>query len=493
MEQPTCRPVTRAEARLFRPPAARIAAPSLQGVSARTDSAPCYRSAVSSRDKPMLTRIEERHGRAMALHLQRIALRVVKGPDKGRRAELQSDRLRIGRGAPNDLPLTDDLASRLHAEISVTADGIRLLDLGSRNGTFLGPHRVVDAFVQPGDKVRIGEATIAVEPAQGSVALPLADNEGLGRLLGGSVAMRRVIEVLERAAPTEATVLLTGETGTGKEEAARAIHGASPRAKGPFVVLDCGSIPGALLAAELFGHERGAFTGAVEMRRGAFERAHGGTLLLDELGELALDLQPQLLRVLERREVQRLGAGAVTPVDVRVIAATNRDLRRDVNAGRFRADLFFRLAVVEVTLPPLRDRLDDIPMLVAHMHAEISERTGARTPPPSPDELARLKTQIWPGNVRELRNVVERSVLMGAGLDMPDPVDLMITGSSGPLGALAARPYREAKADVVDRFERAYVEDLLRRAEGNVSKAAREAKMDRSRLIELVKKHGLSK
>jgi len=448
---------------------------------------------VSSRDKPVLTRIEERQGRATAVHLQRIALRVVKGPDKGRRAELQSDRLRIGRGAPNDLPLQDDLASRLHAEVTVTADGIRLLDLGSRNGTFLGPHRVVDAFVAPGDKIRIGEATIALEPAKGSVSLALTEAEGLGRLLGGSVAMRRVIEVLERAAPTEATVLLTGETGTGKEEAARAIHGASPRAKGPFVVLDCGSIPGPLLAAELFGHERGAFTGAVETRRGAFERAQGGTLLLDELGELAVDLQPQLLRVLERREVQRLGASAVTPVDVRVIAATNRDLRRDVNAGRFRADLFFRLAVVEVTLPPLRERLDDIPMLVAHMHAELSERSGTSTPPPTADDLARLKTQSWPGNVRELRNVVERSILLGAGIDLPDHVTLTIAGSGVPFGALSARPYREAKAELLDRFERAYLEDLLRRADGNVSKAAREAKMDRSHLIELVKKHGLSR
>jgi DNA-binding NtrC family response regulator len=446
---------------------------------------------VASRDKPVLTRIEEHLGRATALHLQRIALKIVKGPDKGKRAELQSDRLRIGRGVPNDLPLSDDLASRMHAELSVTAEGIRLLDLGSRNGTYLGPHRVVDAFVQLGDKVRIGEATIAVESAAGSVALPLAVDTAFGRLLGQSVPMRRVIDVLSRAAPTEATVLITGETGTGKEEAARALHAGSARAGGPFVVLDCGSIPGTLLAAELFGHERGAFTGAVEMRRGAFERAHGGTLLLDELGELALDLQPQLLRVLERREVQRLGGGVVVPVDVRVVASTNRDLRRDVNAGRFRADLFFRLAVVEVGLPPLRDRLEDLPLLAAAIFGEITGRTGARTPPPTADEIAALATHYWPGNVRELRNVVERSVLLGSGLDVPDVAAPL---SGGPHhGALASRPYRDAKADVVDRFERAYVEDLLARAEGNVSKAARQAQMDRSHLIELLKKHGLSR
>ncbi len=446
---------------------------------------------MASSYKPVLTRIEAHGGRATALHLQRIALKVVKGPDKGKRADLTSDRIRIGRGVPNDLPLSDDLASRLHAELSVTSEGIRLLDLGSRNGTFLGPHRVVDAFVQLGDKVRIGEATIAVEPATGSVALPLAEGTAFGRLLGQSVAMRRVIDVLSRAAPTEATVLLGGETGTGKEEAARALHAASARAPGPFVVLDCGSIPGTLLAAELFGHERGAFTGAVDTRRGAFERAHGGTLLLDELGELAVDLQPQLLRVLERREVQRLGGGAVVPVDVRVVASTNRDLRRDVNAGRFRADLFFRLAVVEVTLPPLRERPEDLPLLVPAIFRDIAERTGARTPPPTADEIAALARHYWPGNVRELRNVVERSILLGAGLDVPEVVSLPAPGPGAC--ALASRPYREAKAEVVDRFERAYAEAVLARAEGNVSRAAREAQMDRSHLIELMKKHGLSR
>lgn len=442
-----------------------------------------------SKDVGELTRIEEKVGRASAIHLKRCTLRVIKGPDKGKEAILERERIRIGRGEPNDLALDDDLASRLHADLSVTQEGFRLQDLGSRNGTFLGPHRVIDAYVSRGDRIRIGENTLAFDATDETVVLPLASGKGFGRLQAESVAMRRVLEVLERAAPTDATVLLHGETGTGKEEAARALHLSSPRAQGPFVVLDCGSIPATLLAAELFGHEKGAFTGAVGVRSGAFERAQGGTLFLDELGELAIDLQPQLLRVLERREVQRLGGGDVIPIDVRVIAATNRDLRRDVNAGRFRSDLYFRLAVVEVTLPPLRERLEDLPLLVTRIFEDIAERSRTQASPPTSADIEQLAKHYWPGNVRELRNVIERSVLIGAGLDVGDLVGVPQATAASPVG-VALLPYREAKAAIVDRFEREYVDELLRRTEGNISKAAREAKMDRSYLLELLKKHG---
>jgi DNA-binding NtrC family response regulator len=298
--------------------------------------------------------------------------------------------------------------------------------------------------------------------------------------------MRRVFEVLSRVAPSDSTVLVGGETGTGKEEAARALHAASPRAAGPFVVVDCGAIPGTLLASELFGHDKGAFTGATSARPGAFERAAGGTLLLDEVGELSVDLQPQLLRAIERREIRRLGAGDVVPVDVRILAATNRDLRRDLNAGRFRADLYFRLAVVEVEIPPLRDRTSDLPLLVSRLSAEIEARTGLRPPNPDAAEMERLAKHAWPGNVRELRNWLERAALVGAGRDLE-----AVTPSKAPSGG--SLPYREAKAAVVDRFERAYVEEVLARADGNVSRAARDAKMDRTHLIELIKKHGIGR
>ncbi|MCC7384883.1 MAG: sigma 54-dependent Fis family transcriptional regulator [Deltaproteobacteria bacterium] len=441
----------------------------------------------SSDDPSALTRVEQKAG-AQVLHLQRCAVRVIKGRDKGKQALLATERIRIGRGEPNDLALDDDLASRLHAEISVLADGFRILDLGSRNGTFIDRHRVVDAFLSPGDRIRIGDSVLVFEAADGTVALPLAPGTRFGRLQAESVAMRRVLEVLGRAAATDVTLLIHGETGTGKEESARALHAASARAAGPFVVLDCGSVPATLLASELFGHEKGAFTGAVGLRKGAFERAHGGTLFLDELGELALDLQPQLLRVLERREVQRLGGEIVIPVDVRLVAATNRDLRRDVNAGRFRSDLYFRLAVVELTLPPLRERLADLPILIASILSDLEAKGSVKVPPLSSFDLETLAKHYWPGNVRELRNVIERSVLLGAGLDLPDVAGAVDTQAADEVSLL---PYREAKAALVDRFERRYVEALLKRSEGNISKAAREAKMDRSYLLELIKKHGL--
>jgi transcriptional regulator with GAF, ATPase, and Fis domain len=432
------------------------------------------------------TLLEREDGRPMSVAVRAFALRVVEGADRGTRATFEGRPIGIGTEPTATLRLKDEFVSRIHAEVSVGDHGFLLSDLGSKNGTFLGENRVLQAYLERGDRIRVGHSTLVFEVLDEAVRIPLAAASRFGGLVGESVAMRGVFETLERVAPTPATVLLGGETGTGKEKAARAIHERSPRAGAPFVVVDCGAMPASLLAAELFGHERGAFTGAEQSRAGAFERATGGTVLLDEVGELALDLQPQLLRVLESREVRRIGGNAYLPVDVRILAATNRDLRADVNQGRFRADLYFRLAVVEVRLPAIREHLEDMPLLVAELLEEISARTGVPCAPPGPEEIERLSRHYWPGNVRELRNVLERGVLLEAGLDVPkgEPAPPVAAPASPPVG-----PFAKTKADVVRRFERAYVEALLEKTGGNVAKAAREGRMNRAYLIRLMKKH----
>jgi two-component system response regulator GlrR len=299
-----------------------------------------------------------------------------------------------------------------------------------------------------------------------------------------------VFALLERAAASDATVLLTGETGTGKEAAAESLHAASPRRDGPFIVIDCGAIPPNLLEAELFGHEKGAFTGATAARIGAFEAASGGTIFLDEIGELSTDLQPKLLRALERREVKRIGANEHITVDVRVIAATHRDLRAEVNAKRFRADLYYRLAVVEVTLPPLRERRDDLPLVVEHLLARVP--APQRAVLVAPAFLDHLAAHSWPGNVRELRNYLDRCLALGIEL-APSPTAPAAGSapSTSSDGVDASVPLREAREEATRRFERAYLEDLLRRHGDNLAGAARAASIDRAHLYRLLWKHGL--
>jgi DNA-binding NtrC family response regulator len=313
--------------------------------------------------------------------------------------------------------------------------------------------------------------------------------------------MRRLFALLARAATTEATILLSGETGTGKEAIAEAVHQISPRAKGPFVVVDCGSIPHELVASELFGHARGAFTGAATDKQGLIETASHGTLFLDEIGELALDLQPQLLRVLDRRQVRRVGETHAIDVDLRVIAATHRDLRAMVKAGRFREDLYYRLAVVAAHVPPLRERKADIPALAAW----FAERMGRGSFAQSPALLDQLERHDWPGNVRELRNVVERALSLGTaaladlgdGTAAPRPDDAPQAGSrpaaggdepprSGTSSDMLELPFKEAKAALVESFERDYLTALLARHRGNISRAASEAGIDRNYIHRLV-------
>ncbi|HEY4120661.1 MAG TPA: sigma-54 dependent transcriptional regulator, partial [Byssovorax sp.] len=329
-----------------------------------------------------------------------------------------------------------------------------------------------------------GSTVLRVDARDEPEVLALSPSTSFGSLVGGSVEMRRIYAVLERVAPTDATVLVEGETGTGKELVARSLHDASKRAAKPFVTVDCGALPESLMESELFGHARGSFTGAVADRVGAFEAAHGGTLFLDEIGELPLPLQPKLLRALESRTVRRIGSNTSKPVDLRVVAATNRSLARAVNEGLFREDLYYRLAVIEVRMPPLRARREDLPMLAGHL---IERFTGAPGAPP-PAMLAALFARSFPGNVRELRNFVERSISLGLpmmttepeSIPPPPPVPSDEPRSAGssilPPGVESLvpvhLPMREAKLAWMDAFESVYVQALLRKTGGNVTRAA---------------------
>lgn len=420
--------------------------------------------------------------------VRRFAVVVSEGPDGGvRLVASEGGPVVVGTAEGADLRLKDTAVSRFHCELSLRAGGVLVRDLGSKNGVSVAGVTLKEAIVPFGTALQIGRNRVLVSlEAEVSRMALYAGNE-FGRMVGESVAMRHAFALLERAAKSDATVLLTGETGTGKEAAARALHDTGPRAKGPFVVVDCASVPSNLFEAELFGHDKGAFTGAIGTREGAFEMAEGGTLFIDEIGELGIDLQPKLLRVLERREVKRVGGSKPTPVDVRVVAATHRDLRAEVNAKRFRGDLYYRLAVVPVRLPALRERPEDLPLLVKSLASAIAER--ARAPADrllEPKFLAELRNHAWPGNVRELRNYLERALVLGDSAP-PEPPE-----EDGQRGVVDVnRPLKEERERAVAAFEREYLEKILARADGSVTKAAQLAEVDRVHFYRLLWKHGL--
>jgi two-component system response regulator GlrR len=409
--------------------------------------------------------------------------------DAGGEREATVERLTlVGSASSVDLVIADPTVSRLHAELEPRRDGLWIRDLGSRNGTFVNGIRVAGARVPDGAKIQLGSTVIALNTAPTASAVPLWPEARFGPLLGQSVVMRELFATLARVAASDSTALVFGETGTGKERVAQAIHEASARANAPFVIVDCAALPEHLLQSELFGHAKGAFTGAVGARAGAIESAAGGTLFLDEIGELPLGMQPALLRALESRTVRRLGETAQRHVDVRFLSATHRDLRSMVAAGAFREDLYFRLAVLPITVPPLRERMDDIELLLEHFlpHQGAAERR---------ELLGDLLDRPWLGNVRELRNFVERAATFGAAraLAMAEP-------SSARPSAAPALPSAEAGADVLAAFEkpyrefrddveRVYVDRLLARHGGSVSAAAQAAGIDRTYIHRLIRKH----
>jgi DNA-binding NtrC family response regulator len=432
--------------------------------------------------------------RPMVRHAERYRLAVV---GSGESIEGAGAIVRVGSKEGNSLRLANETVSRYHFEIEPTPLGFVVRDLGSTNGTFVDGYRVREVYLPKRAQLKAGEVVLQFEALGEDVLIELSSQDRFADALGRSAAMRELFSTLEKVAQRDLTVLLEGESGTGKERLAEAIHLKSPRAKARFVVFDCASVPAQLMESELLGHERGAFTGAAARRIGRFEEAAGGTLFLDEIGELPLELQPKLLRALERREIRRVGGSGVIPVDVRVVAATNRDLPREVNRGAFREDLYYRLAVVRVRVPPLRERRDDIPLLVEHFVRDALDGDEARTREViagiSDANWQGLMAHPWPGNVRELRNFIERTLAVsgavsgGVDAEMPAPAHAP-SGSVEPSIDLS-RPFIEAREELLGRFERGYLEAMLARHGGNISRAARAAGLDRMHFKRLLSRH----
>jgi len=428
------------------------------------------------------------------LKIRRCKLEVIAGTGSGQHLVTEKERIRVGSHSSNDFVLEDRTASRQHFEIQYTERGYLLVDLHSTNGTYLDGSRVERAYLKKGSQIGAGQSLVRFSPIEEEVKLDPEGEGSLGEMVGQSPKMRQIFGLLTRVAPMDVSVIITGETGTGKELAARAIHENSPRKVGPFVVLDCGAIPENLIESELFGHEKGAFTGADKAREGAFERAHGGTIFLDELGELRLDLQPKLLRVLEQREVRRVGGNDVVDVDVRVIAATNRDLQKEVQQGRFREDLFFRLSVINVHLPALRQRKEDIPPILDKVFGEPEtvQRHGRKRL--SPQAMSALMNYGWPGNVRELMNVISHVLTFAEGetIELSHlPPRLLGTQKDAPLSFNEHLSFKDAKEQLLESFEREYLTTVLRRCGGNITRAARESGLHRKSIERLCKKYSL--
>jgi DNA-binding NtrC family response regulator len=425
------------------------------------------------------------------LGFQDFHLVLVNTEQAGQSFPLRNETLKIGKAPDSDVVIDSPTVSRNHLIIRRQGDRFLVQDLASTNGTFIDGAQVREAYLKPGQLLELGDVQLRFQSTLQPVRIAPINEDRLGELWGKSLPMRQIFALLKRIAPTDSTLLLVGETGSGKGVVAKGVHQLSPRKAGPLVIFDCAAVSDSLIESELFGHEKGAFTGAVAQRVGCLERANNGTLFLDEIDDLGMDLQPKLLRAIEDREFRRLGASGI-PVafDARIIAASKKDLWAETQAGRFREDLYFRLSVFTVTLPPLRDRKEDIPLLV---DAFAGESLWERLPQGVVDQFT---SHTWPGNVRELRNALERARHM---VEMPELTSNSLlrefahpqaaTGDFLPAGYTG--PFKDSKEELVRAFEREYLTRLLARAKGNVAKAAREAELDRKHLYSLLHKYGL--
>ncbi len=433
---------------------------------------------------------------ARAANLERFAsqeyhLVLINTPDAGKSYPL-GDVLRIGKVSENnDVVIEHPTVSRNHLVVRRQGEQFLVQDLGSTNGTFIDGAQVREAFLRAGALLEVGDVQLRFQPQVKALEISPTETDRLGDLVGKSVPMRQIFALIQRIAPTDSTLLLIGETGSGKGAAARTIHKQSPRATGPLVVFDCAAVSENLIESELFGHEKGAFTGAVSQRIGCLERSNGGTLFLDEIDDLPLDLQPKLLRALEDREFRRLGqSGGAQKFDARVVAASKKDLWSETQASRFREDLYFRLSVFTLTLPSLRDRKEDIPLLVDAMAG------GPLWNRLTQAQRDQFQAHTWPGNVRELRNAVERLKHVA---DIPELASESFlreyAGPSQPQGETLpvnyAAPFKDAKDELIRGFEREYLTRLIAKTRNNIAKAARDAGLDRKHLYSLLHKYGM--
>jgi transcriptional regulator with GAF, ATPase, and Fis domain len=445
------------------------------------------------------TKLAYIEGKPAEIHLRKCRF-VLDHNGQSREKVFDQSVITLGAMEDNDLVINNETVSRYHCRVLQEPEGYILVDQQSTNGTFINRVRIREAYLKPGCTVQLGKVELKFYFADEKVPIVPSKKTRLGSLVGRSIKMREIYGIIEKIAPTGTTIVIEGETGTGKEVVAQTIHQLSDRAKGAMMVFDCGAIPENLIESELFGHEKGSFTGAIMTRQGLFEMAHGGTLFLDEMGELSLDLQPKLLRALEQREIRRVGSNKPTRVDVRVIAATNRNLEEEVREGRFREDLFYRLSVVRITLPPLRERPEDIPLLVDHLlenHSLNRAQDGSRRVQEiDRDALELLSGYRWPGNVRELVNVIERAISFSDGgviraKDLPETMRLSGNDSPGLSAAANEMSFKDAKERWVSSFERDYILTLLKKNGGNISHAAREADIDRKYFRKLMRKYGI--
>lgn len=410
-----------------------------------------------------------------------IVVSVMEGPDRGRRFAA-ADSISVGTAEANDLVLHDGTVSRHHLELERRGDRIRVRDLDSTNGTYFAGAEVRDFDLRGEGKLRVGSTILRITDGDPTVPEEHPDDR-LAGLLGRSEGMRRLMARVQRVAESDVSALILGETGVGKELIAQAIHQLSARSTGPFETIDCGALNHNLIASELFGHERGAFTGADRQHVGIFERADGGTVFLDEIGELPAALQVALLGALERRSLRRLGGKEQIPFNARIVGATNRDLRAAVNRGEFRQDLYYRVAVVLIRPPPLRERPEDIPLLVAHF-ARLAGQEHRSAEVLTPEVLQTFRSHRWPGNVRELRNAVEAMLALGEPFT-PD-------GAEHPSASGGSTfVFSDARVQAIERFERSFILSLLDHTKGNVSEAARVGQLNRSYLIRLMSKHSI--